>query len=424
MPATQMTTGEIPGSYRRLASAIGAAHWRKAVARQEASIRGNRFLGDYLRAEYAIAYQLDRLRGLVERFGTVPPDVCDDPSIFPAMGFAAQALEVMSRGTTKQARAFVNRVRTAIADAANMHGLRLELQAATHFTRRGHRVSWPKTIKEGTFDLLVEDLGPSGLEIECKSISENKGRRIHRRDALEFWGSLWTDIEGVAQNLRSGLAVVLTVPNRLPDDAAERASLARQIVERILAGSGASLGGGVDIRVGKFDPARINAAMHSESAEFRAAVGEVTGTNNREAVLYGTPAGGLLIFVMQSAVRDDVLEQVFATLADSASRQFTGTRGGVFWVMLQGIDADGLLSVHEQDNDPAQEPTALRRGVSRFLSVDAPDHVVGVVFASRSGLLPTVNDGTDSGGATNYFMKEESPQWHPSFRGPFAIRVD
>lgn len=424
MPATYMTTDEIPGTYRRFASAIGADHWRGAVARQEAAIRANRFLGDYLQAEYAIAYQLDRLRGLVERFGTVPSAVCDDSTIFPAMGFAAQALEVMARGTKKQAREFVKRVRAAIGDAANMHGLRLELLAATHFTRRGHRVSWPKTSKKGTFDLLVEDLGPSGLEVECKSISENKGRRIHRRDALQFWGSLWTDVEGVARNLRSGLAVVLTVPNRLPDDAIERASLTRQVVDRILAGSGARLGGGVDIRIGTFDPARINVAMRSGSAEFRAAVGEVTGTTNREAVLYGTPAGGLFILVMQSAVRDDVLEQVFATLADSASHQFTGTRGGVFWIALQGIDANGLLSVHEQDNDSAQEPTALSRGVSHFLSVEAPDHVVGVVFASRSGLLPTVNGGTDSGGATNYFMKEESPQWHSSFRDPFAIRAN
>lgn len=424
MPATQMTTGEIPGTYRRLASAIGADHWRRAVARQEAAIRTNRFLGDYLRAEYAIAYQLDRLRSLVERFGTVPPDVCNDRDIFPAMGFAAQALEVMARSTTKQARAFVKRVRTATADAANMHGLRLELLAATHFTRRGHRVTWPKTNKEGTLDLLVEDLGFSGLEVECKSISENKGRRIHRRDALEFWGSLWADVEGVARNLRSGLAVVLTVPHRLPDDVAERASLARQVVERILAGSGASLGCGVDLRIGNFDPARINAAVRSGSAEFRAVLGEVTGTTNREAVLFGTPAGGLLVLVMQSAVDDDVLGQVFATLTESASRQFTGTRGGMFWVVLQGIDADELLSVHEQDADPTQGPTALRRGVSRFLSVDAPGHVVGVVFASRSGLLPIVNGGTDSGGRTNYFMKEEGPQWHPSFRGPFAVRSD
>lgn len=240
MPATQMEAGDIPAVYRRFSTAIGESHWQGSVARQEAAIRANRFLERYLRNEYDIASQLEMLRRLKARFGIVPLEVCNDLRIYPAMGFAAQALEVMDRSTPKQARTFVKRVRTAIADVGNMHGLRLELQAASHFTRRGHRVSWPKAAPGGTFDLLVEDLGPSGLEVECKSISESKGRRIHRREALDFWGLIWTDLEGVARNLKAGLAVVLTLPNRLPDDAGDRASLARQVVARILAGSGAA----------------------------------------------------------------------------------------------------------------------------------------------------------------------------------------
>ena len=417
MPAVQMTTAEVPRAYRRLATAIGAEHWQGAVARQEDAIRVNHFLGDYLRSEYAIAYQLERLRKLVGRFGTVPHEACSDPGIFPSLAFAAQVLRVLELSSAKHAKAFVRRVRTAFSSSKEMHGLRLELQAATHFTRRGHRVALHRVKNEGSFDLLIDDLGPSGLEVECKSISENKGRRIHRRDALEFWGELWRDLAGVAQNLRSGLAVVLTVPYRLPEDAGERITLARVVVSRILAGSGATLGGGAEVRIEPFDPANIEAAKDRGRKELRKAIDAATGTANREAAVYGTPAGGMLAFVMQSAVGDDVLDQVFATLDDSASRQFTRKRGSLFWVALQGIDADQLLSVHEQDSDPDEQPTALKLGVSNFLK-HAPGHIVGVVFSSRSGLFPVVDDSMDSGGTTNFFLKEESPLWHTSFRGP------
>lgn len=417
VPATELTTAEVPGVYRRLASVIGGKHWQGAVARQEEAIRSNHFLRDYLRSEYAIAYQLERLQGLVARFGTVPHEACNDPSIYPSLTFAAQVLGVLERSTVKQARTFVKRVRTAFSSSENMHGLRLELQAATHFARRGQHVGWHRANDRGSFDLLVEDLGPAGLEIECKSISENKGRRIHRRDALEFWGELWRDVSGVAQNLRSGLAVVLTVSYRLPVDAGERAALAREVVARIVAGSGATLGGGAEVRIEPFDPAMIKAAKDKGRDELRKAIDAATGTANREAAVYGTPAGGMLAFVMQSAVEDDVLDQVFATLDDSAARQFTGKRGALFWVALQGLDADQLLSVHEQDSDPGEQPTALRLGVSTFLH-RAPGHIVGVVFTSRSGLLPAVDGRTDSGGAMNFFLKEQSSHWHPSFRGP------
>jgi hypothetical protein len=412
-----MTTAEVPGVYRCLARAIGAEHWQGAVARQEEAIRTNHFLGDYLRSEYAIAYQLDRLRRLVARFGTVPHEACNDRSIFPSLAFAAQVLGVLEYSTVKQARGFVKRVRTAFSSSENMHGLRLELQAATHFARRGQHVAWHRLNSGGTFDVLIEDLGPTGLEVECKSISENKGRRIHRRDALEFWGELWTDVAGVAQNLRSGLAVVLTVPDRLPVDAGERVALARDVVAQIVAGSSATLGRGAEVRVEPFDPAQIEAAKDKGRAELRKAVDAATGTANREAAVYGTPSGGMLAFVMQSAVEDDVLDQMFATLDDSAARQFTRKRGALFWVALQGIDADQLLSVHEQDSDPGEHPSALKLGIGSFLH-RAPDHIVGVVFSSRSGLFPAVDGSTDSGGATNFFLKEESPHWHASFRGP------
>ncbi len=403
--------------YRRLASAIGAEHWQGAVARQDEAIRSNHFLGDYLRSEYAIAYQLERLRRLVAGFGTVPREACSDPSIFPSLAFAAQVLGVLEMSTPKQASAFVKRVRTAFSRSGELHGLGLELQAATHFARRGQRVSWHRVKTEGSFDLLIEDLGPSGLEVECKSISEDKGRRIHRRDALEFWGELWSDVAGVAQNLRSGLAVVLTVPYRLPVEAGERVALAREVVARIVAGSGATLGGGAEVRIESFDPKKIEAAKDKGREKLRKAIDAVTGTTNREAAVYGTPAGGMLAFVMQSALADKVLDEVFATLEDSAAQQFTRKRGALFWVALRGIDADQLLSVHEQDSGPGKQLTALKLGVSNFLH-RAPDHIVGVVFGSRSGLIPAVDGSTDSGGVTNFFLKKESPLWHTSFRGP------
>jgi hypothetical protein len=66
-----------------------------------------------------------------------------------------------------------------------MRGLQLELTAATHSTRQWYTVRWPELepdhplIEGATFDLLIEDLGESGLELECKAASHDNGRLIH-----------------------------------------------------------------------------------------------------------------------------------------------------------------------------------------------------------------------------------------------------
>jgi hypothetical protein len=137
-------------------------------------------------------------------------------------------------------------------------------------------------------------------------------------------------------------------------------------------------------------------------------------------MVVGTHAGGALALTLQSSRDDTLLKAVFDTLSDSARRQFTGTRGAMFLVGLHGLDGDQLFSVAQQDQDASQTPTALRIAVSRFLSGEGRDHVVGVGFLSESGLEPLETGLVESGGTAYYFPKRESPKWSDDFSGLFT----
>jgi hypothetical protein len=110
----------------------------------------------------------------------------NNEQLYPAASFAAQVLSFIDASPKPLAEQFRRRVHGAFKNPDDMRGLRLELMAATHFLRRGRQVSWPEMTGEGNFDLLVSDVGPDGLEVECKSISVDKGRRIHKRESLDF----------------------------------------------------------------------------------------------------------------------------------------------------------------------------------------------------------------------------------------------
>lgn len=114
------------------------------------------------------------------------------------------------------------------------------------------------------------------------------------------------------------------------------------------------------------------------------------------------------------------LTSIFDTLSDSARRQFTGTRGAMFLVGLHGLGGGQLFSVAQQDQDASQAPTVLRIAISRFLSGEGRDHVVGVAFLSESGLQPLEAGLVESGGAAYYFPKRESPKWSDDFSDLFA----
>jgi hypothetical protein len=67
-----------------------------------------------------------------------------------------------------------------------------------------------------------------------------------------------------------------------------------------------------------------------------------------------------------------------------------------------------------------QTPTALRIAVSRFLSGEGRDHVVGVGFLSESGLQLLEAGLVGLAGTAYYFPKRESPKWSEDFSGLFT----
>ena len=422
MIATDIHTQRIPEIYADFASVIGANHWRERVIRCDRAIRGNEFLEAYLHRENAIAYQLDHLRKLDQEHGSIPVQLAQDRAIYPAVGFAAQVLSILEGSSKPDAHKFRRRVQGAFNNPNDMRGLRLEMMAATHFTRRGRKVTWPETTGIGTFDLLVEGIGPHGLEIECKSVSDDKGRKIHQQEVLEIWALLRPHLKATIAGLSVGLSVVLTLPGRLPSTYKERQELARQVASAIFAAQSGNLESGANIRISEFDVRQLgNVPGMRHPQELRKAIEGVTEARNRHTMLIGTRAGGALALAVQCAQDDDLMKAVFDTLSDAARRQLSGARAGILFVGFEGVDGAGLLSLAQQDMDLTQGHTALRVAVSRFLSSVDRDHVVGIGFVSAAGVQPVEDGLVDTGGTAYYFPKRESPFWSDDFSGMFTL---
>ncbi len=305
-----------------------------------------------------------------------------------------------------------------------MRALRLELVVATHFLRRGVRVTWPEVEGTGRFDLLLTSLGPSGLEVECKAISRDKGRKIHRWDAQEFNKQIFPQVNSIGQRLEVGLSVVVTIPGNLPTSVESRKHLGAAITRQILIGQSSVLADGTEIRIEQFDVGRLmpNNA-HDNSSIDRETIDSITCTKNREALIVGRRDHGAIIVVLQSAEDDRYLEAMFNTLSESAKTQLTKTRPAIFAVGLQGTSYDSLRETAAQDFDALKAPTALRKEVSQFLASQQRDHVVGVAFLSggerRFQRDTTSTQVTGADGTAYYFPKRTVPMWHENFSGLF-----
>lgn len=420
MLKVELHTNEIPDLFVRFKDVIDERYWLKRITSIKEEIRGHSLLADFLSNVNAIAIALTRCSNLVHRYGRIPMQEAKNRDLYPAMSLAAQVLSIMDHSSKIEATKLVQRMRGAFKNPDDMRAIQLEIMAATHFVLRGHSISWPEMEGLGRFDLLVNDLGTNGLEVECKSISEDKGRKIHRREAFEFHHLVKPGLQALSRKLQSGISVVLTLPERLPVMYKQKQDLAKRVINAVIASQNMVLDDGSDIRVSEFDMKPLGVVDTDNGAAIsREAIDKITATNNRPAMILGNKKGAI-VFVLQSRQDDTMLEYVFDTVSESAKNQFSKSRPALFLVGLHGIEADSLLSIATQDNDPNQPPTALQIAVSDFLAKKNRDHVIGVGFLSKGNLNPEQNGVIKSGGSAYFFPKKESSFWHQDFSGLFS----
>lgn len=416
MIATSINAADVPKILDRLRQLVGERYWENRVQAIRSEIKGQPFLREHLQREYTIAFGLVRWFDEVARQRGNPLE----RTLLPAFRFAANVVAVYESIPVQSRSAFIGRVRGCLKNPEDMRALELEFAVATHFAQRGHRLTWPETDGSGQFDLLIHDICDDGLEVEVKSISSDKGQKIHSREALQIAHKAAAALEPLARRLQSGLAIVVTVPDRLPAAHNDQVRLVAQIRTAVLSGNNLNTDDGVDIRLKDFRAEDYPQLKPPMSEAMRNEIDAVSGTKNRFGIVFGRISGAPMVLVLQSRNSDQFMRYTFDTIEDAAKRQLSRVRPGVVLGGLDGTSASELIEVAQQDFKTGDAPTALRVATSRFLSGRNIDHLVGVAFLSRSEFGEETEDIVQSGGSAYFFARRESPKWHVDVERVFA----
>lgn len=385
----------------------------------EREIVRNPYLKSYLPEQNSVVMALaTAVEATRANSGRLPINLTNDQTLMEGFAFAFQSLGMINAArnvSDKKASELIHRIRNAMAHPGNIRTMQLEATVATHFLRRGQQVSFPE-LSHGseTFDVIVEDLGPQGLELECKVITHDKGRKIHRAESYEFFHLLQPVLTHEGISRQSGLAIVITTPGRMPPLEA-MSDLVQGIAVQVTNGTSGTLSDGTEIKLVEFQKELLGTLTSRPSELMKSTIESVTGTKNREMCFYApSNRSCVIVAILQSAKPDSMLHEIFATLAESAGGQLTGKRPGAFIAGFQDISADSLLEL-ASDERVTGLPSALTQHVHMFLSRPEFPHVVGVGFFSDF----SYGEFTDSGTAY-YFPKRTSVMWDEAYSGIFG----
>lgn len=409
--ATEIHTNDIPMVYERFSKLIGERRWIAQERKLKQQLRGRKYLEDAYQRDYQIVYELVKCARNKGRDGRLPRGITTDSSIYAGLAFASQILAILDGLLKPQRDEIVNRVRGAIANAEDMRALRLELLVATHFARSGESVEWPEmTGGECTVDLFLPNLGELGCEVECKAMSRDKGKKIHRVVAQDFHARVKTAADKKLRGLTSNLVAVVTVPDRLPKDHQTQNKLAQAVVDAILTNSDVVLADGTSVSLAEVEAEKIAAIVSADTLGERSfAVDRATNTRNEESMLMMNGKGSF-VCVVRSAKRDDLGRALRTTLKKSAKNQASTKRPLFFVVSLQDLQPEELLSLASEDLRSETSPTVLKVVANQLMDSTVCPYVVGISFLSGRAIEPRVHGQEDDalGGRSYSFVRPES----------------
>lgn len=424
MLSPELHQDKIPDIFQRFSEAIDEMNWINRATVVRAEIESKPHLREVLLEQNRVVLTLEECSQAAARHGgRLPWLLTSENRLIEAFVFAWQAVQLLDAARTinnKRARILASRLIEAIREPRMLQAMQLEAQVAIHFIVAGRRVVFPE-LGSGreNFDLLVEDIGPKGLEIECKFVTHDKGRKIHRIEARDCLDRLQATegIQLAARKHGRGLGMRITVPGKLPakellDD------FCRGVSDVLISGKSGELSDGTRVQMVDFSPSVLGPLTRPVSSQTLEAVNQILGKHNAHSMIFAANGAkhGVVVVILESAQPDSMLHELFSTYCESAGRQLTGTRPGALFSIFEGLGSDQLASI-TKDEGKNGNYSALAWKASAFLQRSEYPHVVGVGFLSEPDYS---THETAASGLAYWIPKPISPMWSNDFSGLFG----
>jgi hypothetical protein len=354
----------------RLAPIINRSTLRKRAQDLRARIGDNPVLGDYLGREHAVELAIDRLFRRQRATGRWSKKFGDEATA-EALSFAFALTEVHSRLPPRARAELEQRLYGSLKGPASLAPIVHEMTVAVHLMHRGWDVEFHDLEEGKGFDYIARS-GGEEIEVECKRVSADKGRKVHRHDFGKFAGPLLPALQEFAHR-RAADMVHLRVEDRLPSgeqDLLRLRSAVRGAMETATTTKGDAFT--VDVlKAGLIHPSRVGESVLRQEVERHLGTGDYH-------FLYAGKGAELAILAVTSERRDQVLTYIYKQLKHAAE-QFSQQRPAVIWTYIEGIEPQAWRRLVGD--------TGLERMSFRYMLGEHRQHVFCMAYSSAGELI-------------------------------------
>jgi len=400
---------QLPAIFQRFVREVGAEHWLNVIEKNKTRSQNNPFLASYLSRQHTHAHQMLAIQRELTEHRTIRPQFVGQA--YEGFSLMLQTLSIID-ADPGYAPKLLARVRDAFQRPDKMRALLLEYLTAVHLRSRRYVFAWPdiEDQTKSACDFRITNLDKP-INIDCKSIGEDTGRRVSQWSSGLLFGSLKKEIDPLIKGLTTGLSIRITLPGKLSDDQHLHKELAIQVAKAILDGKDRKLADSTMIEFGKFEPDECRAADSLPRGDLRTLFDRLSGTRNANVIVHETPAGGAVLMAVQSAQRSRLIDSVVETLKECAAHQLPPDQPGIIVVGLQ-LRPGAIRSFYEEAAR-TNRPNAFHRLSKKFWQSGKRNHVIALIFTETGNFKETALGQMSAIGQVYVFKNAKSPHWTP-----------
>jgi hypothetical protein len=365
--STELDPVALPSALSMMTGIVDWATWQQRIDSLRAELKSNPFWERFL---------LER-HGLELAFGDVkrhlrttdrcpwPPRNAEEYYLY---SFLAVAVRVHARLSPAGQAKFAGAIRSGLEKEFGLGPLAYEMKVAALLMSAGFDVDFHDLESGGGYDFLAT-CETMQIEVECKHVSADIGRQIHRRRIYDLGGVLFLSTWQAQNTVTRGRLVGVTLPGRLTSNKADQEALVKRI-DAVLTNDANHIDDDVcrvtvqdfPLEGSPFCSARGHSITMADIADY---LSNTLGIDNEHVLLNWSPGKTATIVHFQSRKRDEVLESLLRKLKSDAKKQFSGTLPGLLCVHLADVSENQLRDLANLDRSGTV--TGLQRASSILL---------------------------------------------------------
>lgn len=407
---TNLQDHEFPELYRRLLTLFPDKPWLKRVKLLQHQVNENPISRSWLWKVNVVAYGLASF----DSHGLEQVEIESWEAVKQAMIFTCQILDIYDTAPPDSARMLCGRIRGALGNPDDMRGMRFELGMATHLSREGCSITWTDEHRgDETFDFLVDVPSVGPVEIECKTLSSDKGEPISRSIAYAFINRLFPKIEPALPFQRRILYTIsLVFQSNIPKKTSAQATLATEVAEAIKR-EDPSVDGVCSIHLHALELTQLGEGLELDHLLDYST--HMLGYEPSHQVIKDLGEAGYLAIHVQSVVASK-LESMVNDLAKRAIRkQLTGKRPACLAIRIERHSGESLEVL------AGDESNWLAKMATKLLKSPAHAHLAAVVFVSAPAVT-TVTESSETEQSRTYIFESQQGNYSlPNLNQLFGV---